>query len=83
MEERRTPAGRAGLVAGELLLGVGRLAWRALPEAARRRLEQRFFGAVFQVTRVTNDAYGWRPEDERPGAAPGEGAEKPGKREDS
>ena len=28
----------------------------------RRGLEKRLFYAIFQVTRVTNDHYGWRPD---------------------
>ena len=29
-----------------------------------RVVENRIFYAIFQVTRVTNDHYGWRPADE-------------------
>lgn len=54
---------RASLWAGSVMLGAGRLAWSALPGRVRENLEDRFFGAIFQVTRVTNDAYGWRPDD--------------------
>jgi len=54
---------RASLWAGEVVLGAGRLAWTALPGRVRKKLEDRFFGAIFQVTRVTNDAYGWRPDE--------------------
>lgn len=46
------------------LIGAGRVAFSVLPSGLRRRMEARFFYAVFQVTRVTNDAYGWRPEPE-------------------
>lgn len=53
-------AGLTERVAG-VVLGVGRAAVRALPARARKALEDRFFYAVFQTTRVTNDAYGWRP----------------------
>lgn len=45
-------------------MGLARVGWRALPGRARVALEQRFFYSVFQVTRVTNDHYGWRPEEE-------------------
>jgi hypothetical protein len=48
---------RATLVVGR---GLGRL----LPAPIRRQVEDRVFFSVFQVTRVTNDAYGWRPEGE-------------------
>ena len=45
-------------------LALGRGVGRLLPDSLRRRLEDRVFFSVFQVTRVTNDAYGWRPEGE-------------------
>lgn len=34
-----------------------RLARQLVPHAVRARLEDRLFYAIFQVTRVTNDAY--------------------------
>lgn len=34
-----------------------RLVRRALPRSVREHLEDRLFYAIFQVTRVTNDAY--------------------------
>jgi len=45
------------------VMGVGRAVFRVLPRGLRRSVEDRFFYAVFNVTRVTNDAYGWRPEE--------------------
>ena len=39
----------------------GRRAVDALPAGMRRRLEDRFFYAIFQVTRVENDDYGRHP----------------------
>lgn len=58
------------------LLAVGRAVGRALPPRLRQRVEDRFFFAVFQVTRVTNDAYGWRPPPAGDPAGPGaEGGE--------
>ena len=45
-------------------LALGRGLGRLLPPPIRRQLEDRVFFSVFQVTRVTNDAYGWRPEGE-------------------
>jgi hypothetical protein len=36
---------------------------RRLPQRIRRGLDDRLFSAIFQVTRVTNDHYGWRPEE--------------------
>jgi hypothetical protein len=52
--------------AARLVMGVGRGLWRALPAHLRDRLEHRFFYAVFNVTRVTNDHYGWRPGEPTP-----------------
>lgn len=43
------------------VLATGRLVVRAVPVGVRKKLEDRVFGAVFHLTRVTNDAYGWRP----------------------
>lgn len=54
------------------VLGVARSAYRVLPGPLRERVEDRFFYAVFNVTRVTNDNYGWRPDE--PGGVPPEGA---------
>ena len=51
-----------GLARPTLVLGRG--LGRLLPPPLRRQLEDRVFFSVFQVTRVTNDAYGWRPEGE-------------------
>lgn len=45
----------------KLGLGAARAALRLLPARVVKALEDRFFYAVFQSTRVTNDAYGWRP----------------------
>ncbi|MFM2245807.1 MAG: hypothetical protein RL071_1881 [Pseudomonadota bacterium] len=62
--------GWAGLAA-RLLIGGGRRAAAALPAGLLRRAEDRLFYAIFHVTRVTNDAYGWRPpEPGRPAAGP-------------
>lgn len=35
---------------------------KLIPRRLRDFLEHRVFYAVFNTTRVTNDAYGWRPE---------------------
>lgn len=51
-----------------LCLALGRRAWARLPPRARKELEDRFFWAIFQRTRVENDAYGWRPPP--PGGSP-------------
>lgn len=50
----------AELVA-RVVVGVGRAVVRRLPPSLKKNLDDRFFYAVFQSTRVTNDAYGWTP----------------------
>ncbi len=45
----------------DLALRVARGLVRVMPARVRKSLDDRFFGAVFQVTRVTNDAYGHKP----------------------
>jgi hypothetical protein len=67
-------AWRGGMAVGRAVLGLGEAVWKRLPAGARKALETRFFGAIFQVTRVTNDAYGWRPDE--PEQAPGSPTEK-------
>jgi len=49
---------RLGLAAGNLLVGLGRMLRPLVPKQLARAVDDRFFGAVFQVTRVTNDNYG-------------------------
>jgi len=49
------------LPAASVALRALKAGWHRLPPTVRRQLEDRFFYAVFQTTRVTNDAYGWRP----------------------
>lgn len=66
---------RVALLAGDVILGAGQVVYRALPKRVQKSLETRFFGAVFQVTRVTNDAYGWRP-DTPPGGEPPPGVKR-------
>ena len=48
---------RAGLFVGKALLGLGRVVKPLVPSSIRKAVDDRFFGAVFQVTRVTNDNY--------------------------
>ncbi len=43
---------------GGALAGIGRLVRPVIPTKLARAVDDRFFGAVFQVTRVTNDNYG-------------------------
>lgn len=49
-----------------LVVGTARAVVRRLPNRLKKALDDRLFGAIFQVTRVTNDAYGWRPPAEAP-----------------
>lgn len=55
---------RIGLA--RVLVGGVRAVVRAVPPKWRKRIEDRFFYAVFQTTRVTNDAYGWKPPEPPP-----------------
>ena len=43
---------------------LGRSVGTRLPRIVSRNFENRVFYAIFNVTRVTNDAYGWRPTDQ-------------------
>jgi hypothetical protein len=45
------------LVVGEALFGLGRLVKPLVPVRIAKAVDDRFFGAVFQVTRGTNDNY--------------------------
>ena len=49
---------RIGLLLGEGLVRTVRLMRPLIPKRVEQALDDRFFGAVFQVTRVTNDNYG-------------------------
>ena len=70
---RPAPPGRRALLVADGVVRIGRLLWAAAPQRLRRGVEDRFFYAIFQVTRVENDAYGWRPP-EGPGPRPARGA---------
>ncbi len=48
---------QAGMVVGRALVGLGRRFKPLVPQRARQWMDDRFFGAVFQITRVTNDNY--------------------------
>jgi len=50
------------LLIARALLGGSRMVLNLLPARVQKAFEDRFFYAVFNVTRVTNDHYGWRPE---------------------
>ena len=45
------------LAVGETIFALGRRVRPLIPERIARAVDDRFFGAVFQVTRVTNDNY--------------------------
>ena len=49
-----------------MAVGALRAVFIRLPPGARRALDDRAFSAIFQLTRVTNDAYGWRPPEPDP-----------------
>ena len=49
---------RIGMAIGGMVAGIGRLLKPIIPAKVARSIDDRFFGAVFQVTRVTNDNYG-------------------------
>ena len=46
-----------GMAAGKLVLGAAAVIKPIVPKRLLRAMDDRFFGAVFQVTRVTNDNY--------------------------
>jgi hypothetical protein len=48
-----------GLAVGRVLTGLGRRVKPMVPVSARRWVDDKLFGAIFQVTRVTNDNYGY------------------------
>ncbi len=49
---------RLGLMIGEGLVRAARIVRPLIPKKFAQAVDDRFFGAVFQVTRVTNDNYG-------------------------
>lgn len=53
---------------------AARVAVLALPERTRKRLEDRVFYAIFNVTRIENDNYGYRPDPESGGSGLDEAA---------
>lgn len=54
-----------------------RLVGKAIPKPLRDHLEDRLFYAIFQVTRVTNDAYPRREAEPEPGAEAPEAVNPP------
>ena len=55
-----------------VVVAGGRKVASHLPRSILRAIDNRIFGAIFQVTRVTNAAYGW------PAPPPGGGGETGG-----
>lgn len=76
MAPQSTSSSRLARGAARLVMGGGRALVRALPERVRYGLEQRFFYALFQVTRVENDDYG-RPIDPDSGGSGLDEASRP------
>jgi hypothetical protein len=58
-----------GMAAGRVLRGLGRRMKPMVPVSARRWMDDQLFGAIFQVTRVTNDNYGYGVQDPEAGSA--------------
>lgn len=63
-DDHRSDVGQGSLRLSRIVMGIGRGIGRILPATVRRRVENRLFYSVFQATRVTNDAYGWRPKED-------------------
>ncbi|MFZ5475760.1 MAG: hypothetical protein ACOZNI_03200 [Myxococcota bacterium] len=61
------------LLVADAAIATARAIGRVLPKRVVKSLEDRVFYAIFQRTRVENDAYGWRPD------APPGGGEPPTK----
>ena len=45
----------------DLTIAAGRVLSRAMPRRVKKMVEDRIFFAIYQKTRVENDAYGWKP----------------------
>ena len=52
---------RSAMMVGRAVISGLKAAGRLLPTRIRRRIEDRVFYGIFNVTRVMNDHYGWRP----------------------
>jgi len=52
------PPGRLSMWVGRAVLGVARTVKPLVPKRLAAAAEDRFFGVVFHLTRVTNDNYG-------------------------
>ncbi len=49
----------AGMAVGRVLVGAGRRLSPLVPRPVRRWVDDRLFGTIFELTRVTNDNYGY------------------------
>lgn len=58
-----------GLALGRVVTGLGRRVKPMVPASARRWMDDQLFGAIFQVTRVTNDNYGYGVQPSEAGSA--------------
>jgi hypothetical protein len=58
-----------GHAVGRVLTGLGRRVKPMVPVSVRTWLDDKLFGAIFQVTRVTNDNYGYGVQDPEAGSA--------------
>ncbi len=68
---------RAMLI-GRVVIGSVRVTLQVMPARLRRALEDRIFYGIFNVTRVMNDSYGWRPEEPAGYSAPHSGVRDEG-----
>ena len=50
-----------GMAVGRVIVALGRRVKPLVPQRTRQWMDDRLFGAIFQVTRVTNDNYGSGP----------------------
>ncbi|MFT5681933.1 MAG: hypothetical protein ACI8RZ_002851 [Myxococcota bacterium] len=54
---------RSAMMVGRAVIGGMKAAKRLIPARLLRVVEDRIFYGIFNVTRVMNDHYGWRPPD--------------------
>jgi hypothetical protein len=64
---------KAHLLLADALVVTARAVGRVLPKRVMKGIEDRVFYAIFQRTRVENDAYGWRPDVPPGGGSPPKG----------
>ncbi len=51
------------MMVGRAVIGGMKATRRLIPDRLLRAIEDRVFYGIFNVTRVMNDHYGWRPPD--------------------